>query len=309
MGYGHVVVGISIRPFEDADLAQIRARSWPFLSSWLEHGPDHSLFLVAVSKGEVVGHLQAVDKAVPEPSRRPGQCHFVLEVVPAFRQRGIGTALYDRLETFSARIRPRLLYAAYLEGVENPAAKFLARRGFVPLERYLPAYLDLATFDAVRFNDALDRVRAQGIELTTYSGVGDSPANRRSLFELEQRSRAVQPFREVGAYVPEQYDFWERGFLQRDPGNIFVALADHRQDWAGVVTGMEWYFTGVDPAWTGRGIATALKVLCLAEAKARGMARMETENHEDNTGMIAINRKLGFVYGPAEVACVKRLSW
>ena len=35
---------------------------------------------------------------------------------------------------------------------------------------------------------------------------------------------------------------------------------------------------------------------------------METENHEDNAAMLAVNRKLGFVFGVPEVACIKRLG-
>ena len=58
----------------------------------------------------------------------------------------------------------------------------------------------------------------------------------------------------------------------------------------------------------GRGIATALKILCLTEAKKRGLTQMETENHGDNLAMLAVNRKLGFVFTTPEVACVKRLE-
>ena len=35
---------------------------------------------------------------------------------------------------------------------------------------------------------------------------------------------------------------------------------------------------------------------------------METENHEDNAAMLEVNRKLGFVFGVPEVACIKRLT-
>ena len=51
-----------------------------------------------------------------------------------------------------------------------------------------------------------------------------------------------------------------------------------------------------------------LKVLCITEAKKRDIARMETENHQDNAAMLAVNRKLGFIFTAPEVACVKRLS-
>lgn len=47
----------------------------------------------------------------------------------------------------------------------------------------------------------------------------------------------------------------------------------------GVVTGLEWYFTGVHPDWRGWGIVTALKFRSLLEAKRCGVALTETENH------------------------------
>lgn len=52
----------------------------------------------------------------------------------------------------------------------------------------------------------------------------------------------------------------------------------------------------------------ALKVRPLLEAKRRGVALTETESYEDNAAMLAVNRKLGFVFGAPEVACIKRLT-
>jgi RimJ/RimL family protein N-acetyltransferase len=69
------------------------------------------------------------------------------------------------------------------------------------------------------------------------------------------------------------------------------------------------YDSKVHPDWRGRGIATALKALCLSEAKRRALGRMETENHDDNKAMLAVNRKLGFVFTTPEAACIKRLSY
>jgi GNAT superfamily N-acetyltransferase len=102
---------------------------------------------------------------------------------------------------------------------------------------------------------------------------------------------------------------WEQGFLERDPSAHFLALAlaPVTGEFLGTVTGLRWYYTGTHPDWRGRGIATALKVRCLQEAKRRGLGRMETENHEDNAAMLAINRKLGFQFTAPGVACVKRL--
>jgi len=297
-----------IRPFWEEDRAAVGALGTPIIDWWHGNGPGTSLHLVATTEGgEIAGHLQATDRSLPAPSRRPGQCHFTLAVAPENRHRGIGGALYECAERFAQERDARLLYTSYLEVPEAPAAGFLRSRGFEPLERFLPSALDLAAFDPAQFAGAIRRVEAQGIRLLTYAEMGDSPRNRRQLYALEQAARASQPFREVGPYAPAPFETWEREFSQWDPETIFLAIAAPGNILAGVVTGLEWYFTGVHPDWQGRGLATALKVLCLSEAKRRGVALMETENHEDNAAMLAVNRKLGFVFGVPEVACIKRL--
>jgi GNAT superfamily N-acetyltransferase len=176
------------------------------------------------------------------------------------------------------------------------------------LERYFPSSRDLRTFEASDFRSHIERVERQGIELTTFAQIGDSQDQRRQLYDLEETARAVQPFREVGPYVPTLFEEWEAEFLRRDQSAIFIALEPVSKELVGVVTGLEWYFTATHPGWCGQGIAMALKVRCIEEAKARGIERMETENHEDNAGMLKINRRLGFVFGDPEVALVKQLT-
>ncbi len=107
--------------------------------------------------------------------------------------------------------------------------------------------------------------------------------------------------------MPTPYVEWETEFLRRDQTAVFIARERVANELVGVVTGLEWYFTATHREWCGRGIATALKVRCMQEAKTRGIETMETENHEDNAGMLKINRRLGFIFGNPEVACVKRL--
>ncbi len=296
-----------VRPFQHEDCAALSGLGMPVIDWWHGNGPGTSLHLAVTDGGAVVGHLQATDRSLPAPSRRAGQCHFTLAVAPAHRRRGIGGALYGCMEQFASERQARLLYASYLETPDAPAGPFLRARGFEPLERFLPSSLDLAAFDLARFAEALRRAEAQGVRLLTYAELGDSPRNRLALHALEQAARASQPFREVGPYFPAPFETWEGEFEGWDPETVFVAVAGPGDAMVGVVTGLEWYFTGVHPDWRGRGIATALKVRCLAEAKRRGLARMETENHEDNAAMLAVNRKLGFVFGVPEVACVKRL--
>ena len=300
--------GHLVREYGEVDRAEAEALGHSVLDWWFAQGPETSLHLVAATAdtGEVVGHLQAQDRSVPEPSRRPGQCHFTLNVAPDHRRRGLGSALYDRVEQFARRRQARLLYVAYIETPDAPATSFLQKRGFTPLEWFYPSTLDVTAFDPARFAEAIPHVEAQGFRLRTYADIEDSPQNRQKLHALEQSARVSQPFVEVEPFVPTPFAEWEsEEFAKRDKTTIFLAVAPD-ETFVGVVTGLEWYFTGVHPDWRGKGIATALKVACITEAKRRGIERMETENHSHNVAMLAVNRKLGFVFTTPEVACVKR---
>ena len=305
----HLQTEYRIRGYDNGDRAAVNALGSHVVDWWHLDGLGASLHLVAlaVDSGEIVGHLQVRDRGIPEPSRRAGQCHFSMIVAARHRRRGIGTGLFEQAEAFAARRHAEQLWTAYHESPGNPAERFLKSRRFEPVERYLPSTCDLQMFEANDHWDVVERVERQGIELVTYSQIGDSPDQRRRLFTLEEAARSVQPFREVGPYVATSYEDWQAEFERRDQTAVFIARDQGTKEVLGVVTGLEWYFTATHPDWCGRGIATALKIRSMQEAKARGIETMETENHEDNTGMLKINRRLGFVFGDPEVACVKRL--
>ncbi len=56
--------------------------------------------------------------------------------------------------------------------------------------------------------------------------------------------------------------------------------------------------TAVRPEYWRRGIATALKVCCIAYAKAHAIAFIETDSDANNIPMLAVNRRLGFAKRP-----------
>ena len=66
--------------------------------------------------------------------------------------------------------------------------------------------------------------------------------------------------------------------------------------------------TGVLPAYRGRGIAMALKLATIAYAQARGSTEIRTWNEVQNTGMLVINDRLGFVRQPAWITFEKSLT-
>ena len=69
---------------------------------------------------------------------------------------------------------------------------------------------------------------------------------------------------------------------------------------------METGLTGTRREYRRRGIAVAMKVHALGWAKANGYELTKTWNATTNTGMLAINERLGFVKQPAWIEFTKR---
>lgn len=53
-------------------------------------------------------------------------------------------------------------------------------------------------------------------------------------------------------------------------------------------------YSGVDPAYRGRGLAALVKQHAAVEAQAAGATEALTNNEEHNTGIRRINAELGF---------------
>ncbi|MBB6730700.1 GNAT family N-acetyltransferase [Cohnella zeiphila] len=53
-------------------------------------------------------------------------------------------------------------------------------------------------------------------------------------------------------------------------------------------------FTGVSPAYRGRRIATALKLLAIRMAKRHGADYLRTDNDSANEPILRLNRSLGY---------------
>ncbi|MFF7373304.1 GNAT family N-acetyltransferase [Streptomyces tricolor] len=158
--------------------------------------------------------------------------------------------------------------------------------------------LDVAAFDAPRFETYVSRCRADGIRLATLAELGDTPEHRRALYDLNK---------ECSADIPERGEFYsfeeyaERRFEAAgyDPRGVVIALDG--ETWVGMAaTSVHGDFvfnemTGVRAGYRGRGIAIAMKTLGLEFAKRCGAATVRTFHHPANASAIAMNRRMGFV--------------
>lgn len=98
--------------------------------------------------------------------------------------------------------------------------------------------------------------------------------------------RWITAFVEGGEAAPDLYFL---AMQERETIGVCLFVPDAQQSDL-VVSG----FTGVLPAWEGRGIAKALKAHSLICVRQRGFRYVETSNLMVNRGMCSINRSLGF---------------
>ncbi|MFF5896769.1 GNAT family N-acetyltransferase [Streptomyces argenteolus] len=167
-------------------------------------------------------------------------------------------------------------------------------------EAWVRMELDVGTFDADRWAPYAERCRAAGVRLTTLAELGDGPAQRRLLYELNKECAADipgrGPFYSYEEYLRERVDV-----PSFDPRGVVLALAG--DEWVGMAAtsdrrGSGCVFnemTGVRRAFRGAGVAVAMKVHGMGFADLCGVRLVRTVHHPTNAKVIAMNRMLGYV--------------
>lgn len=235
-------------------------------------------------------------------------------VDPAYRRAGLGARLAAEVEGYARSAAVRWLEVHVL-GNDLPAARpLLDRMRFAESDRgqlstQRPADVDLSRLDALR----QDLLR-QGIRIVAFPEI-DSPSSREELYGCAMEIERDMP-------SPPQVE-WKDPALQD-----FIRRSLHRPGWSAEglfiavegrhIVGLTYLVprpggegdvedTGVLRTHRRRGIARVLKMVATRHAKALGMQRVHTENNVTNTGMLAINRELGFVRGDVIVTFEKLL--
>lgn len=67
-------------------------------------------------------------------------------------------------------------------------------------------------------------------------------------------------------------------------------------------------FTGTQVGYRGRGLAQAVKTLALRKARTFGVKSVRTSHNSENTAMIAIDTKLGYVRTPGTLVMLIELG-
>ncbi len=319
-----VHTAISIRRFEERDYEGVVAVSnaafpdrpgtveeWRYEDEHFDKKFTNERFVTEDASGMLTGYagLWHVPWAF-----HPRKFGADVAVHPDARRRGIGSALWGRLE---ARLREHQAISVKTRAWEKmpEALAFAERRGFREVLRAWESRLDVAAFDVARVAPEVDQALASGVTITTLAAERAKRIEnlgRIHTMEAEIAEDVPRPADEV--HTPIEYEQW-LGWMVNAPWAIpdafFLAVADG--EYAGLSglfkpkTG-DWLnqgLTGVRREYRGRHVATVLKVKTVEYARGHGIREIRTWNEINNAPMLAINVKFGFVRQPAWITLAR----
>ena len=293
-----------IRAYQPADLASLVAL--------LQRQENHVLTLESFAESErhreaddpiwrVVLEAESTVLGMAELSVRPstpiGWRDMKIIVAADAERQGYGQALLTAL-LFETERQALIGLETSVRDTNEGSRAWLERRGFVFDFHRFESELDLRTFNASAFSDAVSRVQAQNIRFANRTELG-SEVDLQKLHALDNRLFLDTP--DAPGRTPLSFERFKRLITanpQITPESVLVALDDQQPIGMTIImrednsfyTGM----TGVIREYRGLGIALALKLLSIQYALEAGAVRMTTHNHSKNAPMIAVNAKLGY---------------
>ena len=269
---------------------------------WLTHSAPGRISYrqVAVTHDDVVvGYAVSVH----ETWDSEGQFYAWVGVAPAWRGRGIGSALYTDVTQFLNQHDADTITSEVRDDCAISLA-FVGRRGFEKDRHLFQSSLDLDHFDESPYLGTLGGVADAGIRVRSIADFGDTPVARKKLYEVNAITDRDVPGWIGPGLSFEEFNEWvyEAGWY-RPEGQLLAADGDR---WVGICA-VRLYpdarqafnvHTGVIRAYRKRHIAVALKLAAIRYARNQGARSLSTHNDSMNGPMLALNRKLGYVPEP-----------
>jgi len=238
--------------------------------------------------------------------QRADRVHTVLTVLAEHRRRGVGTALYRSLSTWTREHGIDEIEVPVLDNDPESLA-YATRRGFVEERRELGVVLDVTGMESPAL------VPPEGIEIVTWA---DRPELAQGMYEV-----SLETYPDIPGFEDDELESFE-DWLAHDmqgsgdrPEATFVAVAGDEvvgyakfSLTAAQPTIAHHDISGVKRAWRGRGVARALKTAQIRWAIANGYTELRTRNEERNEPIRRLNASLGYRPGIGRVYFVGPLA-
>jgi mycothiol synthase len=273
---GMAEVWTAITPREPMSAEQMERRR--------ERQPER-LYLAAEADGRTVG------AGLAAPSDSPGRTFLGVRVLPEYRRRGIGGALFDTLLAHARAAEPEWLSTMVSEADPDSVA-WAERRGFEEYQRQVELVLRLRGDES--FPPAPDGVSL--VEIT--------PELHDQAYRLTREAWEDLPL--LAPVEPPEFEVWLEeemsgpiSFAAMDDGELVGFAGLLERDAPGL---LEHGLTATSRTHRRRGIATALKRTQVGWAAAHGYRELITFTQDRNEGMQAINLALGYEPQPAWIS-------
>ena len=258
--------------------------------------------------GQIIGY----NLLQHEAWEKEGLFYVEIIVKPERQKQGVGSRLYDDVLTAVHSLGGRRLKGEVRD--DRPDwLRFAQNRGLSIRRHLFESVIDLAAFDERPFAGLVEAVEASGIRFFSLADAGDTEEARRKLHAVNVTVSADSPGSDGGFPSFEEFNetfntvswFRPEGQFVAADGDDYVGLAS--VGYFAETNSMYNMITGVLPAYRGRKIAQALKLLTIRYAKAYGADSIRTSNDSENVPMLAINRKLGYKPLPGTYLLHKQL--
>ncbi len=227
-----------------------------------------------------------------------GKLQLHLFVAPEWRERGVGSSLYDQV---IKSLGDGTVLRAWTREDRPEGLRFLESRGFAAEMRTFHSSLETASFDLSRLEKYRGRLRKYGYQFRTFADLESEPARNRKMYELY-----CEVTRDIPSPEPRQLpafeDYEER--VSNSP-ELFRAhfFALHHEQYVGLCmllpqgrTKRELYADtlGIKRDYRGRGIAQALSYMGIEYAMKQGYAFISADSFVGNERINALLESLGF---------------
>lgn len=226
-------------------------------------------------------------------------------VLPDFRGRGLGTALFRDLEAALAAsaIPADGLLCADGYTICPEGMRFLEGLGFRETWRETPVILDVAGCDTAALPGLLALLEARGLRIRSLAELSGDPDRDRKLYELYDTAKRQVPTEEGYIWERQDFDEWRAEQIE-DPSTLLDAylVALHGEEYVGLKeVGMlrdsgaiQCGLMAVLPPFQRLGLARAMQLLTVEYAKRSGCPSLKSCTATSNRPMLELYDRLGY---------------